>query len=278
MTRLPATPGERIDRDREVEFTFDGKRVSGLEGDTIGSALFAAGRRTFSRSFKYHRPRGLMCCAGQCPNCLVQVDGAPGVRACTGAAARGHEGRAHERLALARLRRDARHGSRRGSVHAAGLLLQDLHPAAPLRPLYEKVLRHAAGLGRIARSQPEREWDTEYRRRHADVLVVGGGAAGLRAAAAAAEAGADVVLCDEGPEPGGRLIAEGGHEHARELTAGHGLRASRCCRTPPRWAPSTGSSRSGRATRCTRCAPRGPCTRPGRSSSRCCSPATTCPA
>jgi sarcosine oxidase subunit alpha len=86
-------------------------------------------------------------------------------------------------------------------------------------PLYEKVLRHAAGLGRIRKSQPEREWRTEYRRRHADVLVVGGGAAGLNAAIAAAEAGADVVLCDEGPEPGGRLLAEGAHGHARELAA-----------------------------------------------------------
>ena len=84
-------------------------------------------------------------------------------------------------------------------------------------PLYEKVLRHAAGLGKLRKSQPEREWRTEYRRRHADILVIGGGAAGLNAAAAAAELGADVVLADEGPEPGGRLLAEGGVEYAREL-------------------------------------------------------------
>ena len=88
-----------------------------------------------------------------------------------------------------------------------------------LWPLYEKVLRHAAGLGKLRKSQPEREWRTEYRRRHADLLVVGGGAAGLYAAIAAAELGADVVLCDEGAEPGGRLLAEDGHAHARELTA-----------------------------------------------------------
>src|SRR6185295_19772787 len=86
-------------------------------------------------------------------------------------------------------------------------------------PLYEKFLRHAAGLGKLRKSQPEREWRTEYRRRHADVLVIGGGAAGLSAAIAAAEQGADVVLCDEGAEPGGRLLHEGGHERARELTA-----------------------------------------------------------
>jgi sarcosine oxidase, subunit alpha len=83
MSRLPAQPGQRIDRARPVRFTFDGRTVEGLEGDTIASALYADGRRTFSRSFKYHRRRGLLCCAGQCPNCLVAVDGAPGVRACT---------------------------------------------------------------------------------------------------------------------------------------------------------------------------------------------------
>src|SRR6185437_8322254 len=89
-----------------------------------------------------------------------------------------------------------------------------------LWPLYERVLRNAAGLGRLSRLSPEdREWRTEYRRRHTDVLVVGGGAAGLSAATAAAQAGADVVLADEGPEPGGRLLFEGAHERARELTA-----------------------------------------------------------
>ena len=218
MTRLPASPGERIDRDREVEFTFDGKQVSGLEGDTIGSALFAAGRRTFSRSFKYHRPRGLMCCAGQCPNCLVQVDGAPGVRACTETLREGmkvEHMNASPSLDFDVMRATDLVG---GPFTPPGFYYKTFIRPRRFWPLYEKVLRHAAGLGRIARSQPEREWSTEYRRRHADVLVVGGGAAGLRAATAAAELGADVVLCDEGPEPGGRLLAEGGHEHARELT------------------------------------------------------------
>src|SRR5580693_6528904 len=83
MSRLAPQPGERIDRSKTISFTFDGKPVTAYEGDTIGSALYAAGQRTFSRSFKYHRRRGLMCCAGQCPNCIVAVDGAPGARACT---------------------------------------------------------------------------------------------------------------------------------------------------------------------------------------------------
>ena len=86
-----------------------------------------------------------------------------------------------------------------------------------LWPLYEKVLRHAAGLGRLPAQQDEREWTTEYRRRHCDVLVVGGGVAGLAAATTAAEAGLDVVLCDEDVAPGGLLLAEGRVERAREL-------------------------------------------------------------
>ena len=73
------------------------------------------------------------------------------------------------------------------------------------------------GSGRLAEEQPEREWRTEYRRRHADVLVIGGGAAGLSAAAAAAQLGADVVLVDEGPEPGGRLLVEESREEVRTM-------------------------------------------------------------
>src|SRR3954454_3967896 len=80
--RLPARDGERLDRSRTVGFTFGGNRVEAFEGGTIGSALFAGGRRVFSRSFKYHRPRGLLCCSGHCANCMMTVDGVPNVRVC----------------------------------------------------------------------------------------------------------------------------------------------------------------------------------------------------
>jgi len=82
VTRLPDHPGQRIDRERELRFSFDGKPKIGFTGDTIASALYAAGHRTFSRSFKYHRRRGEICGCGQCANSLVDVDGVPGVRAC----------------------------------------------------------------------------------------------------------------------------------------------------------------------------------------------------
>jgi sarcosine oxidase, subunit alpha len=201
MSRLENQPGELINRDNVIRFTFDGKPVEAYEGDTIGSALFAAGRRTFSRSFKYHRRRGLLCCAGQCPNCIVAVDGAPGARACIEPV---REGMKVEHL-------NAQPGLDLDIMRATDLVGTKFTPPGfyyktfirprKLWPLYEKVLRHAAGLGVLRKEQPEREWRTEYRRRHADVLVIGGGAAGRRAAAAAAEQGDDVVLVDEGPFP-----------------------------------------------------------------------------
>ncbi|HEX7298191.1 MAG TPA: 2Fe-2S iron-sulfur cluster-binding protein [Solirubrobacteraceae bacterium] len=217
MSRLPAQPGQRIDRTQTVRFTFDGRTVDALEGDTIASALYAGGRRTFSRSFKYHRRRGLLCCAGQCPNCLVAVDGAPGVRACTEPV---REGMAVEHLnASPSLDRDvmAVTDAVGGPFMPPGFYYKTFIRPRRLWPLYEKVLRRAAGLGRLRAEQADREWRTEYRRRHADVLVVGGGLAGLNAAVAAAELGADVVLADDGPEPGGRALVDGRHDHARAL-------------------------------------------------------------
>ena len=82
----------RADRPRRatvVVHVRGGRPVDAYEGDTIGSALFAAGRRVFSRSFKYHRPRGLLCCSGSCPNCMMEVDGVPNVRVCAEPVARG---------------------------------------------------------------------------------------------------------------------------------------------------------------------------------------------
>jgi sarcosine oxidase subunit alpha len=215
--RLDPKPSERIDRSATITFTFDGRTVEALDGDTIGSALYAAGQRTFSRSFKYHRRRGLMCCAGNCPSCLVAVDGAPGVRACTEPV---RPGATVEHLnATPGLERDfmAVTDAVGGPFTPPGFYYKTFIRPRKLWPLYEKVLRNAAGLGKLPRHQAERSWRTEYRRRHADVLVVGGGHAGMAAAIAAAELGADVVLVDDGPELGGRLLWEGGHEPAREF-------------------------------------------------------------
>ena len=75
--------GGRIDRRAPLKFLFDGKPIHGFEGDTVASALLGNGVTLVGRSFKYHRPRGLLCVSGRCPSCLMNVDGAPSIRACT---------------------------------------------------------------------------------------------------------------------------------------------------------------------------------------------------
>ncbi len=214
-SRLTTRKGELIDRGDPVSFTWEGAPATGYKGDTIGSALFAAGTRVFSRSFKYHRRRGLMCCSGQCPNCLVEVDGVPTVRACVTPIEEGMTVRHIN--AWPSLQRDF--------LHLVGRLTPSfgmqvgfyyktfIHPRRAW-PLYEKMLRNAAGLGRL---DPEHRRTERYDKvhRHVDVLVIGGGEAGLEAAAEAGEAGKGVALVDEGLALGGQLAWGGPAGRAR---------------------------------------------------------------
>ena len=154
MSRLAPQPGERINRSKLITFTFDGKPVTAFEGDTIGSALYAAGQRTFSRSFKYHRRRGLMCVAGQCPNCICAVDGAPGARACTEPARDGIQ--VTHVNALPSLEFDAMRVTdiAGGPFTPPGFYYKTFIRPRKLWPLYEKILRNAAGLGKLREEQP----------------------------------------------------------------------------------------------------------------------------
>ncbi|MBA3787467.1 MAG: (2Fe-2S)-binding protein [Actinobacteria bacterium] len=195
--RLSPQPDERLDRTRPLSFTFEGKRIDAFEGDTIGSALFAGGRRVFSRSFKYHRPRGLLCCTGSCPNCLMQVDGVPSVRVCTEPARAGAIVRAQN--VLGSLDRDALAVIDKlgGPFTPVGFYYRTMIRPGWAWPYYEKVLRNIAGLGRIDRhGRRTQRFDTEHRR--AQVLVIGGGSGGVAAARDSAASGNQVVLVDEG--------------------------------------------------------------------------------
>jgi sarcosine oxidase, subunit alpha len=196
--RLEPRQGERIDRSQAVSFTFAGWKVTGFEGDTIASAAFAAGKRVFSRSFKYHRPRGLLCCSGHCANCQMTVDGVPNVRVCTepireGAVVEGQNVRWSLDFDFMSLTDKVG-----GPFTPVGFYYRTFIRPRAAWPLYEKFLRSAAGLGKLdPHAGHSRRYDTEHRK--ARVLVVGGGAAGRAAALDAAKAGPGVVLVDEDP-------------------------------------------------------------------------------
>ena len=199
--RLEAGPANRIDRDKLIAFTFDGRMIHAHPGDTVGSALAVAGVRTLSRSFKYHRPRGLLCCAGRCPNCLVDVDGVPSVRACIAPARDGitvrHQN-AWPSLGLDIMSLTGRFDR----LLPIGFYYKIFHRPRFLWPFFEGIIRRVAGLGRI---DPLARPDVHARTRHlhAEVTVIGGGGAGCLAALEAAAAGARVILVDEGEELGG---------------------------------------------------------------------------
>lgn len=204
VSRLPPHPAQRIERMRPLAFTFGGRPIPALEGDTVGAALHAAGTRILSRSFKYHRPRGLLCCAGRCPNCLVNVDGVPNVRACTEPVRTGMQVRSQH--AWPSLEWDVLAVfDRLHRLLPVGFYYKTFIRPRRLWPLYEGVLRRLAGLGEITwPDAPPGDYDREHV--FADVAVVGGGAAGMAAALEAARAGAAVALVDAEPRLGGHLL------------------------------------------------------------------------
>jgi len=199
--RLPAQPGELIDRSRGLTFFFDNATIEALEGDTIASALFAAGRRVFSRSFKYHRPRGLYCCSGACPNCLMEVDGVPNVRVCVEPARQDAVVRAQNVLPTLEWDLLSITDKVGGPFTPVGFYYRTMIRPRWAWPLYERFLRNVAGLGRVNKhARRSRRFDTEHR--HAEVLVIGGGHSGIEAARQAAAEGRHVVLVHDGRPPG----------------------------------------------------------------------------
>jgi sarcosine oxidase, subunit alpha len=204
---------------------FDGRRIAIEEGDTIGSAAFRAGVRTFSRSLKSHRRRGLYCGTGDCANCLVTVDGMPGARACVTPATDGM--------------RVARETGWPSAERDALSIMDRLHWATPvgfyykvfarprwLWPIAESVIRRATGTGTLPVSATVDAKRTRFLR--VDTLVIGGGVAGLAAAATAkgsvALAEADAIGASAGDDESHAAV-ERLHEEARsagvQILEGH---------------------------------------------------------
>ena len=199
-----------IDRERTVTFTFDGRRVEAHPGDTVASALLAAGIRLVGRSFKYHRPRGIVTAGSEEPTALVTVGrGAtqrPNTRATVQEVYDGLEVRSQNRWPMLAFDALAVNDLAAPFLPAGFYYKTFMWPRAAWERLYEPLIRRAAGLGRLSGAPaPDRD---ERAFAHCDLLVIGAGPAGLMAALTAGRAGVDVILAYEDPAPGGRLLCE----------------------------------------------------------------------
>lgn len=217
MSRLPK--GGLIDRSQPLSFRFDGKAYSGFAGDTLASALVANDVRLVGRSFKYHRPRGLMTAGSEEPNALVTLrSGAyaePNTRATMVSLFGGLEAMSQNRWPS--LRFDVMAINQLfAPVLVAGFYYKTfMWPAAFWERLYEPLIRRAAGLGKLSAHPDPDIYDRDHG--FCDLLVIGGGPAGIAAALTAGRAGLRVIVADEDVRLGGRLLSE---RHSVDSVAG----------------------------------------------------------
>ena len=208
--RLPT--GGLIDRDTHLRFQFDNQWYAGHDGDTLASALLANGVKLVGRSFKYHRPRGVLSVGSEEPNALVHIGkGAaqnPNVRATTQSLYDGLF--ATSQNAWPSLKFDVMEAnSLLAPFLGAGFYYKTfMWPRAFWEKLYEPFIRRAAGLGALSGMPDPAAYEKGFA--HCDLLVIGAGPTGLMAALTAARAGVDVILADEGERFGGRLLSETG--------------------------------------------------------------------
>ena len=199
-----------IDRSQLVSFRFDGRSYVGFQGDTLASALLANDVRLIGRSFKYHRPRGILTAGAEEPNALVTVgSGAaqtPNVRATVQEIYDGLEARSQN--AWPSLRHDALAVNDLLSPFlSAGFYYKTfMWPRAFWENIYEPIIRRAAGLGALSGARDEARYDKAFA--YCDLLVIGSGPSGLMAALVAARSGADVILAEADSTFGGRLLGE----------------------------------------------------------------------
>ena len=202
--------GGQIDRSKTLRFSFDGISYTGHPGDTLASALLANGVRLMGRSFKYHRPRGVISAGSEEPNAIVELrSGArqePNTRATVIELFDGLEAQSQNRWPS--LKFDALAiNDRLSPFFAAGFYYKTfMWPAAFWEKLYEPIIRRAAGLGSLSKQDDPDDYDKGFL--HCDLLIIGAGPAGLSAALTAGRAGVRVILADEDFRMGGRLNAE----------------------------------------------------------------------
>ena len=207
MQQRRLASGGRIDRSKPITFRFNGKTLDGFKGDTLASALIANGVDIVGRSFKYHRPRGIIGSGAEEPNAILQIgEGAKTIPNLRATQVELYDGLVAEAInGWPSIEKDA------GSINnlfarmlPAGFYYKTFMHPQKLWHKYEEIIRKAAGLGRSpALPDPDRYDKTNH---HCDVLVVGGGISGLCAAVAAARSGARITVIDDQSEFGGRQL------------------------------------------------------------------------
>ena len=207
-SRLPQ--GGRVRRGAPVRFTFNGKAYTGLQGDTLASALLANGVHFVARSFKYHRPRGIMTAGVEEPNALVQLESGaytvPNARATEVELYEGLRATSvnakpdieHDRMAI--MQRFAR-------FIPAGFYYKTFMWPRSWWGKYEERIRDAAGLGSVPDTQDPDRYEKRYA--HCDVLVVGAGPAGLAASIRLKQINPDISVCllEKGSEIGAHILS-----------------------------------------------------------------------
>ncbi len=206
------TGGSALDRGRAVRFHFDGREMTGCRGDTLASALLANNVRLMGRSFKYHRPRGVLTAGSEEPNALVELkrDGTfhPNIRATLQELHSGLEARVQNCWPSVRHDVMAVNDLFAPFLSAGFYYKTFMWPRAFWERLYEPVIRRAAGLGRLPRAHDESLHERAFA--FCDLLVIGSGPTGLMVALTAGRAGADVILAEEDRQMGGRLLSQAG--------------------------------------------------------------------
>ena len=199
-----------IDRDRVLRFTFGGQSFEGFAGDSLASALLANDQRLIGRSFKYHRPRGIVTAGSEEPNALVTLERGfarePNSRATMQPLYDGLVARPQNAWPSLKFDVMAVNDVLAPFLSAGFYYKTFMWPKFAWEKLYEPAIRAAAGLGSLSLEDDPDIYDKGFL--HCDLLVIGAGPSGLAAARAAAFSGAKVILADEDFRGGGRLNSE----------------------------------------------------------------------
>jgi len=211
MSTRIASHGRLINRAKALSFTFNGKVMSGFEGDTLAASLLANDQMLMGRSFKYHRPRGVLASGGEEPNALINLGVEsgfePNARATTTETFAGLTAASQNHFPSLEFDVGAINSKLSRFLPAGFYYKMFIHPRSFWKHIYEPIIRHSAGLGKAPKARDQDSYEHYYH--YCEVMVVGGGIAGLQAARSAAATGVRVLLVEQTANWGGRAPVDG---------------------------------------------------------------------